>query len=492
MTAPNASAACPPPFVDQSAHPYTGGFRDGRFCGNISSELSCCLPCPLEKWVYSNAFEHNVNVAYWLNIPALLCQVALLASFVVLPGERGHGQYLSVGLCVSLILFEMAFIIPLGTKPEFCHDAVTPNDMHSDASCAWSGVLLEAGAMAGTVWILLRSLWIHLRVCYDVRHTPAFVWISHAIGWSISALFLAISLPITGVSYRLGSTCLPNQQNAFATWFGWLIAFGCLAALFQAGTTGYCIWLYARHFWQSERSGGSVDMTKAGLSGEGQRRPSVRLGKGMAWRRVKKVMMLQWRSILLSILVIVETVYFGEVYVAASAAVEADKQSRKSVQVSEWSTCLVLSGGKKDACLKYAKMLGLGEEFVVASLFMSALIGIFTFALMVRWSMVTGWLDLIRHPRRPWKQCGSNLDMATPRRTSLGRSLRLDKSGIRHDAESSPFAATGILPEPSESVRQMSVPEAGEVATRHETTNWFDDEVYEEEEEKGRMRRIDE
>ena len=47
---------------------------------------------------------------------------------------------------------QLAFIIPLGTKPNQCHDAVTPNDLHSDAACAVSGVLLEAGAMAGTVW----------------------------------------------------------------------------------------------------------------------------------------------------------------------------------------------------------------------------------------------------------------------------------------------------------------------------------------------------
>ena len=60
------------------------------------------------------------------------------------------------GLCADEIV-QLAFIIPLGTKPNHCYDAVTPNDLHSDASCALSGVLLEAGAMAGTIWSKLLS-----------------------------------------------------------------------------------------------------------------------------------------------------------------------------------------------------------------------------------------------------------------------------------------------------------------------------------------------
>ena len=96
--------------------------------------------------------------------------------------------------------------------------------------------------------------------------------------------------------------------------------------------------------------------------------------------------------------------------------------------------------------------------------------------LMFRWSMATGWYDVIRDPRRPWKRKGSNHDAAQSKRTSFGsfgRPLERDKSSLRHDAEGAPFAATGILPEPSDSLRQMSVPEAGEVSRRHETTNWY-------------------
>ncbi|KAI6913245.1 hypothetical protein KC318_g11380 [Hortaea werneckii] len=454
FTFPNTS--CPKPFLDLNDYPYKAGFERGRFCGAFRADLTCCLACPLEYWSYSDEFSQNVDSAHWVNLPAMVCQIFLLVTFIVLPPEKSHRHYLSVGLCLALILLELGFIVPLAAKPEMCADAITPHDLHSDLSCGWSGALLELGAMAGVIWILLRSLWTHLRVCYDIKHTQNYVWASHIIGWGVPGIFLAISLPVTGVSYRLGTTCIPNQQHSFVTWFGWLIAFGCLAALLQFGTTAFCLFLYARHFWQNgSRETEAYDVSTAGLAAEGQRRPSIRLGKRLAWRRVQKVLFLQWRSIVLSILVIIETVFFGAVYVAAATAVDATRRPTKRPDVLRFLVCLIVNEGDKDACLPFARSLGLGERTVIASFYMSALIGIFTFLVMVRQSMLTG--------------CSGPQDPTSKR--SSGGSVRF--------AETSPFAAIGTLPEPGDSVRRMSMPEAGDVTTRHEgvPASWFDEDV---------------
>lgn len=73
--------------------------------------------------------------------------------------------------------------------------------------------------------------------------------------------------------------------------------------------------------------------------------------------------------------------------------------------------------------------------------------------------MVVGWYELVTNP-------------------SLLRNQR-----IRNAAGASPQG------KPSESMRQMSFPEAGDVAARHETTNWFDDDADEEDEAKEESRR---
>jgi len=105
MAAPPVS--CPAPFLAEGAHPYTAGLRSGRFCGPFAPGVTCCLPCPLEGLVYSDAFQRNLRIAYWFNVPALLCQIFLLASFAVLKEKHSHAHYLSVGLCISLALLEV-------------------------------------------------------------------------------------------------------------------------------------------------------------------------------------------------------------------------------------------------------------------------------------------------------------------------------------------------------------------------------------------------
>jgi len=148
MAIPTA-AFCPHPFILQP--PVTGGATSGRFCGPVGT-VRCCLPCPLENWVYSDQFIYNVRVAYWFNVPALGGQVFLLLGFVILKPVHSRVHYLSVGLSMGLILLQLSFIFPLGLKPTQCHDAATPNDLHTDVACGWSGGLLEVGAMASAVW----------------------------------------------------------------------------------------------------------------------------------------------------------------------------------------------------------------------------------------------------------------------------------------------------------------------------------------------------
>ena len=54
-------------------------------------------------------------------------------------------------------------------------------------------------------------------------------------------------------------------------------------------------------------------------------------------------------------------------------------------------------------------------------------------------------------------------------------------------AETSPFAAIGTLPEPEDSPRRMSMPEAGDVTARHEgiPASWFDEDVEQEKKTRG-------
>ncbi|KAK0288862.1 hypothetical protein LTR35_003261 [Friedmanniomyces endolithicus] len=344
-------------------------------------------------------------------------------------------------------------------------------------TCAWSGALLEAGAMAGAVWILLRSLWTHLRVCADIHHTTPLFWLAQTLGWGLPALFLAISLPITGVSYQVGTTCFPNQRSAFLTWFGWLLAFACLAALLQFVTTGFCLWLYLRHFLHLSNgsSGESADsssrpetaLVPLNTSSPPQN-PSIPpashraaatstpyLSKRLAYHRVRSLLLLQWRSIALSLFVILSTIYFGVVFAATTRAVQADSTPSKTAAIEIWAACLVVNHGAKGECLQYARGFVLGEGVVLATFYMSALIGVVTFGLMVRRDMVVGWWELISGAGGPWVRRG------------VRRKELRDKGG---------GSGGGKMVQMTDEAGMGEVPEAGDVATRHETTDFLDGE----------------
>ena len=47
---------------------------------------------------------------------------------------------------------QMPFIISLGAKPDQCFDAITPNDMHTNLACAWTGACLIAGGFCTIMW----------------------------------------------------------------------------------------------------------------------------------------------------------------------------------------------------------------------------------------------------------------------------------------------------------------------------------------------------
>lgn len=127
----------------------------GRFCATLpqgGSNVSCCLPCPLADWVYSDNFPTRARDSNYVAIVMLILNLFLLLSFAVLPKAQSHRHYLSTGLVVSLVVIAIAFIIPLGSDSDQCYDRITPNDLQSSVACGFTGSLVEIGAMGVVVW----------------------------------------------------------------------------------------------------------------------------------------------------------------------------------------------------------------------------------------------------------------------------------------------------------------------------------------------------
>ena len=112
----------------------------------------------------------------------------------------------------------------------------------------------------------------------------------------------------------------------------------------------------------------------SGTSDSFGRRPfmSARRRKRVEWRKVQKVLLLQWRSMLLAFVLVNETIYFGIVFGEQTAAAERIASGVLTTTDKAWSECLIATRGDKNACLDLSSGLGLSEPRVIATLLLAS------------------------------------------------------------------------------------------------------------------------
>ncbi|KAG9672574.1 Trimethyllysine dioxygenase, partial [Aureobasidium melanogenum] len=415
-----SGTSCPLPFLSSDNYTSGGGYIEGRFCSD-----KCCLPCPLTELVYSDAFPTRELAAGWLSVVSLIASIFLLLTYTILPPEKSHRHYLSIGLIVSNVLLQLAIIVPLGSKPSMCYDAITPNDMYSDLSCAFSGALLLWGGMASVCWVLSRALWTHLRVCWNRSDTQFFLIASQIFCWGIPTILTAVCMKYTGVSYRLANVCLPNNKHTFTTYFGWMIAFASLAFVLQIATSLYCLHIYLMNLWKSSSSspsrntGTSSELPTSATTSTWDR--PWKATRQQAWARVRRVFILQWRNILLCMGATAIVAMLSGVFVSLNTSLARDKaRGFGAKEIAGWAACLVITLDKNQ-CLPLAKQLGITEAAVSASLIITGLTGLNTFALLMRWSTLVAWYELLRGSRS--RRDSEDFLNAEPRRITFDQPL---------------------------------------------------------------------
>lgn len=379
---------CPAPFFDASKFTLEG-FVDGRFCAPVQPSLVCCLPCPMTDYVYPPRFNTYYRVAEGLNVAGLICLVFLLISFIVLPAEKTRRHYLSYCLIIAAILMALGFVIPFGAQPEQCYDEITPNDMYTSLTCAFSGAFLISGGLSFGVWIFIRALSMHLQICWDVTPGKRFFYWAQGLGWSVVATFFTVTITITGVSFRFGDVCHVNAAHSMADLWGPLLAIAGAATLLQIGTFVYCIKVYLQNMFSDE---GTETQSSAGLPSYTN---SMRTRSARAvYRRVRKVLWLQWRGITIVVFILVDVVFFSVVFIWLNSI--TSHATEDIDELKPYIGCLLQNAKDPSPCYALGQSLSVDESTVIAILMMLSVAGLQCFILLVRWSMITGWIDFFR------------------------------------------------------------------------------------------------
>ncbi|KAL5116947.1 hypothetical protein ACEQ8H_005165 [Pleosporales sp. CAS-2024a] len=380
---------CPAPFYDVSLFDQ-GGFVDGRFCAAVGPGLTCCLPCPMTDFLYPPHFNTFYRVAEGLNVTGLVLLVFLLLSFMVLPAEKTRRHYLSYCIIIAAMFMALGFVIPLGANPKQCYNEITPNDMYSSLPCALSGAFLISGGLSMAVWIFIRTLSMHLQICWDVAPGQKFFYWAQGLGWSVAAAFFTVTITVTGVSFRFGEVCHVNAAHSMIDLWGPLLAMSAAVLLLQVFTFVYCVKVYLQYMFSDEAD---ATQSSAGLPSYST---SMRTRSARAvYRRVRKVLWLQWRGITVVVFVLVDVILFSVVFIWLNAL--SSKARENPAGMAPFLGCLLENPTDPSPCFEAGQKMSVNESTVVAVLMMLSIVGIQVFALLARSSMYGAWFEFFRN-----------------------------------------------------------------------------------------------
>ncbi|KAI0482311.1 hypothetical protein GGR56DRAFT_180341 [Xylariaceae sp. FL0804] len=407
---------CPAPFFNEILYPTEGGFIGGRLCQEFSPGVSCCLPCPMTDWAYPDTFNTATGAANWVTVVGMSGCAFLILSWIFLPVEKTHRHYLSISLTIAVIFMNLGFIIPLAGRPDQCFNEITPNGMDTSSVCAASGAFLLAGGWGGVMWVFLRALSLHLQICWQLVVGRSYMWFSQVLGWGIPILGLILLLVFSGVSFRFGATCHINHENSLADFWIPLLIFAGLTVIIQLATFAYCIKVYL------------ASLADQGATTENSGMPSYSnsirtMTPRQAYRRVRRVIQLQWRGIAIVLIIIADVIFFAIVFVFLDNTVENVK-NKPSIALP-WAECLVEYGGDKNACLSEASNIVVSLPTVVVVLVLLAMNGIWLLLFLGRWSMVTGWIELFasccggggRRPKKEFVSADARMELKSDPRS---------------------------------------------------------------------------
>lgn len=240
-------------------------------------------------------------------------------------------------------------------------------------------------------WVLVRALSMHLQICWDIVPGRRFFYLSQLCGWMVPGAIFVAAITASGVSFRFGSSaCHINHKHSLADYWIWMLISSGATLIIQLATVGYCTRVYLQNLWGSEDapsaqpSDGRSTAYPASFD-----TPRV----GAVWKRIQRVLFIQWRGLFLVSFCLTCVVFFSVVFVYLdnNSAITVGNENK----IRPFVACLIETKGKADLCYKYGQAWPVNEATVGAVLIMLTSLGILVFTLVFRFSFLTGWHDKV-------------------------------------------------------------------------------------------------
>lgn len=221
------------------------------------------------------------------------------------------------------------------------------------------------------MWAFLRSLSLHLQICWQVLVGRNFMIFAQAAGWGVPIIGVALALVFSGVSFRFGPTCHINHENSLADFWIPLLIFAGATVILTFATFGYCVKVYLAALGDNSASTEGSNLPTYTTTTSNSKNISPR----QAYRRVRRVIALQWRGIAIVLIIIADVIFFSVVYVFQDTAVQSVRDD-PSIG-TPWAMCLMGAAGDKDQCLEEARPFVINEATTFAVLLLLAVSHLF-------------------------------------------------------------------------------------------------------------------
>ncbi|GAB1194183.1 hypothetical protein APSETT444_003424 [Aspergillus pseudonomiae] len=234
----------------------------------------------------------------------------------------------------------------------------------------------------------IRTLAFHLQVCWEVILGKKFMWGAFICGWGIPGIGITVMLLLTGVSFRFGDMCHINIKHATKDYWAPVMAFAGASLVLQLATMAYCIHVYVKSIFDTTDSSTNSSHLPSYTS-------SVRtVTARQAYRRIRRVLQLQWRGVALVFVIIGNVIFFAVVFIQVNNNTSLTPENLHKAQ--PWIFCLVSTKGDVNKCQSLAHAIGPNESTILALLILLSLVGFWNFILFARPGMFLGWAEFFK------------------------------------------------------------------------------------------------
>ncbi|KAI8846690.1 hypothetical protein BC829DRAFT_398005 [Chytridium lagenaria] len=278
--------------------------RTSSVANKNCNEGGCCVPCPVQDWVYpSGQFSTAVVLSRIASgISALLCGYVVL-SWAVLPGRRQHPGDIVLHFAIAAMIWQACALFLLGNPKRIqCADDVTVSTASNNLLCGIQGALLMCSVHATVFWAGYMIANLHATIVWRSNIFERFKPLGVTLCWGLPGIFTFLPFLVSNVDAVTGLTCLIASKDANKLFFS-VHAVIVIPSFFLNLGTMIHIMIVARRT-SSNMSGGysSNGYSGNGYSGDGK--------PVSARRQMLQLLKLNWRALFLGVIFIVTYVTY--------------------------------------------------------------------------------------------------------------------------------------------------------------------------------------